>query len=100
MNIDQRNTISRSHFLRSAAILAAGLCVDPMELFAQESPVITIKNAAAKAKIRVHPLRGNLHVLEGSGGNITVFNGPEGLLMVDAGIAVSQNKIMAALSGI
>src|SRR5215469_2224972 len=54
---------------------------------ARESPVITIRNAAATAKITVHRLRGNLSVLEGSGGNITVFTGRDGKVLVDAGIS-------------
>ena len=51
-----------------------------------ESPVITIRNAAATAKIIVHKLRGNLSVLEGSGGNITVLTGRDGKVLIDAGI--------------
>jgi len=54
---------------------------------ARESPVITIRNAAATAKITVHRLRGNLSVLEGSGGNITVLTGRDGKVLVDAGIS-------------
>jgi hypothetical protein len=33
-----------------------------------------------------------LSVLFGSGGNIIVLNGPDGKLLVDAGIAVSKDK--------
>ena len=33
-----------------------------------ESPVVIIRNAAATAKINVTKLRGNVSVLEGSGG--------------------------------
>jgi glyoxylase-like metal-dependent hydrolase (beta-lactamase superfamily II) len=36
----------------------------------------------------------------GSGGNITVLTGPDGKLLVDAGIAVSRPRIQAALDGI
>jgi glyoxylase-like metal-dependent hydrolase (beta-lactamase superfamily II) len=55
-----------------------------------ESPVITIRNAAATAKMNVHKLRGNLSVLEGSGGNITVLTGRDGKVLVDAGISRPQ----------
>jgi glyoxylase-like metal-dependent hydrolase (beta-lactamase superfamily II) len=57
---------------------------------ALESPVITIRNAAANAKINVHKLRGNVSVLEGSGGNITVLTGRDGKVLVDAGISRPQ----------
>jgi glyoxylase-like metal-dependent hydrolase (beta-lactamase superfamily II) len=100
MNIQQKDTISRGHFLRSAGILTAGIMFAPREIFAQTSPVITIIEAAAKDPVTVQALRGNIHVLQGSGGNIAVFNGPDGILMVDAGIAVSQEKIKSALSAI
>ena len=41
-----------------------------------ENPVVIIRNAAATAKINVTKLRGNVSVLEGSGGNITVLHRP------------------------
>src|SRR5262245_62699896 len=60
-------------------------------MFAEaESPVITIRNAAKTAKITVTKLRGNVSVLEGSGGNITVLTGPDGKVLIDAGISRPQ----------
>jgi glyoxylase-like metal-dependent hydrolase (beta-lactamase superfamily II) len=64
------------------------------------SPVNTINAEAAKADITVQRLRGNLSVLMGSGGNIILLTGPDGKLLVDVGIAVSQTKIKAALNSI
>jgi glyoxylase-like metal-dependent hydrolase (beta-lactamase superfamily II) len=64
----------------------------------RESPVITIRNAAAIAKINVHKLRGNLSILEGSGGNITVLSGRDGKVLVDAGI--SRSQVEDALAGL
>ena len=100
MSINEKSTVSRGQFLRSVGIITAGIILTPREIFAQESPVITIIKAAGKDPVTVQALRGNIHVLQGSGGNISVFNGPEGKLMVDAGISVSQKKIMLALAGI
>ena len=65
---------------------------------APESPVIAIRNAAATAKITVHRLRGNVSVLEGSGGNITVLTGRDGKVLVDAGIFRPQ--VEDALAGL
>jgi glyoxylase-like metal-dependent hydrolase (beta-lactamase superfamily II) len=62
-----------------------------------ESPVIIIRKAAATAKINVTKLRGNVSVLQGSGGNITVLTGPDGKLLVDAGITASRPQITEAL---
>jgi glyoxylase-like metal-dependent hydrolase (beta-lactamase superfamily II) len=73
----------------------------PTQGFAQStSPVVKINEAAARADITAQELRGDIRVLFGSGGNITVLTGPEGKLLVDAGIAVSRSKIKAALDGI
>jgi hypothetical protein len=56
-----------------------------------ESPVITIRNAAAGAKINVHNLRRNVSVLEGSGGNITVITGRDDKGMIRAAEANVAN---------
>ena len=57
-------------------------------------------NAAAQAKITVQPIRRNISVLEGSGGNIAVLTGRDGKLLVDAGFAVSREGISRALASI
>jgi glyoxylase-like metal-dependent hydrolase (beta-lactamase superfamily II) len=66
---------------------------------ASASPYSDINLAAASSPITVHPLRGRVRMLEGSGGNIGVLTGPNGMLLVDTGIALSQAKIEAALAG-
>jgi glyoxylase-like metal-dependent hydrolase (beta-lactamase superfamily II) len=65
-----------------------------------ESPVIIIRNAAATAKINVTKLRGNVSVLEGSGGNITVLTGRDGKVLVDAGITASRPQITEAVASL
>lgn len=93
--------ISRRSFLGSAALAAAGAWLAPRSLLAQgESPVTIIRRAAATAKINVQKYRGNIVVLEGSGGNIAVLPGPDGKLLVDAGITASRPAIAEALQGI
>lgn len=61
------------------------------------TPYSTINAAAAASPITVHAVRGGVSMLEGSGGNIGVLVGGDGLLIVDFGIAVSQKKIEDAL---
>ena len=100
MVTSKTNTISRAQFLRSAGLITTGILLMPREIFAQTSPVITIINAAKTAPIITHKLRGGISVLEGSGGNISVFNGADGKLMVDAGISVSKKRIAEALDNI
>jgi glyoxylase-like metal-dependent hydrolase (beta-lactamase superfamily II) len=73
----------------------------PASLLAEvTSPVLLINDDAATAPITVHPLRGNVSVLMGSGGNVAVLNGAAGKLLGDGGIAVSRPRIEAALASI
>jgi glyoxylase-like metal-dependent hydrolase (beta-lactamase superfamily II) len=53
--------------------------------------------APPEAGIRVLPVRGNLFVLMGAGGNITVSVGQDGVLMVDSGAAQASNQVLAAI---
>jgi len=66
---------------------------------ARESPFDVINREAATSEVKERALRGDVHLLEGSGGNIVVLADPQGALMVDAGIAVSKEKIRSALHG-
>ena len=98
MKINPSPEVSRRHFMRLSVVAATGVWLMPRRLFAAaESPVITIRNAAASAKITVTKLRGNVSVLEGSGGNIAVLTGRDGKLLVDAGIPGTRARITDAL---
>lgn len=101
MNTTQSYPISRRHFLISSSVLSAAAVASPWPLFAEdESPVIIIRRAAATAKITTHNLRGNVSMLEGSGGNIAALAGPDGKLLVDAGITASRQVLTEALAAI
>ncbi len=60
----------------------------------------TMIKEAAGAKIQVYPLRRNVSVLQGSGGNIAVLTGRSGKLLVDAGFTVSRPRISDALNSL
>src|SRR6516164_153756 len=93
-------SISRRRFLASTVLATTGYFL-PRRLFAEEeSPVSVIRTAAATARITVQKLRGNVNMLEGSGGNIAVLTGSDGKLLVDAGITASRPGITQALSAI
>ena len=49
------------------------------------------------AEIHVLPVQGNVYMLAGAGGNITVQAGKEGILLVDTGPAPMSDKIFAAI---
>jgi glyoxylase-like metal-dependent hydrolase (beta-lactamase superfamily II) len=73
----------------------------PSKLFTEDLDLVpTMIHAASTTAISVHPLRRNIAVLEGSGGNIAVLTGEDGKLLVDAGFSVSQERIEAALDSI
>ena len=50
--------------------------------------------AAATADIRVLPVRPNVYMLSGAGGNITVLTFREGVLLVDTGSAQMADKVL------
>ena len=78
---------------------AATSGLTPRQAFAEARGLVSlIKDSAATSPIVVHKLRHNVSVLEGSGGNIAVLTGPDGKVMVDAGIGVSRPQLMKALA--
>ena len=48
-------------------------------------------------EIRILKVRGNVSVLQGAGGNITVLTFPEGVTLVDSGTAQMADKVLAAI---
>ena len=90
---------SRRRFFALAG--AGGLLLARRPLFGDDTGIVpTMISAAAKAKIISRPLRRNITVLEGSGGNIAVLAGRDGKLLVDAGFSVSRQAVSGALSSI
>ena len=86
--------------MASGAFAASGW-LTPREVFAEAQGIVDmIKSEAAKAPIDVKTLRNNVSVLMGSGGNIAVLTGPDGKVLIDAGIAVSKPRIQEALDGL
>ena len=96
----QPSASSRYSGVAAAVLIGIGLVTAPAWGTSKPTPYDVINAAAASSPITVHRLRGSVAMLEGSGGNIGVIVGGSGLLMVDAGIAVSEAKIKAALKGL
>ena len=98
----RRHFLSRRGFclccLGSATFAATGGWLTPSQVFAEARNLVDlIRSEAAKAPIKIHKLRGNVSVLEGSGGNIAVLTGRDGKLLVDGGITASRSRITEAL---
>ena len=51
----------------------------------------------AHAEIEVQPVQGNIYMLSGAGGNITLQVGKDGVLMVDTGFAALAPRVMAEI---
>ena len=62
--------------------------------------VPTMLHEGSQAKINVHPIRRNISVLEGSGGNIAVLIGKEGKLLIDSGFTLSKTRLVEALNNL
>ena len=94
--------MSRRRFVVAAVGIAAAVLASPPSISRADDDGIVglIKRSAATDPIVVQKLRGNINVLQGSGGNIAVLPGRDGKLLIEAGIAVSQPRIVEALAGI
>lgn len=79
--------MSRVSF-RAALILAASTGVGAAPVWAQ---------GAEAPAVRILPVRGNVFVLQGAGGNITASVGRDGVLLVDAGSADTTEQVLAAI---
>jgi glyoxylase-like metal-dependent hydrolase (beta-lactamase superfamily II) len=85
--------------MASGTFAATSGWLSPRQAFAQAQGIVDlIRGEAAKTPITVHELRGNVFVLEGSGGNIGVLAAPAGKVLVDAGITASRDRITQALA--
>jgi cyclase len=83
----QRSRVTLVRLLACLA-LAAGL---------PASVTLGAQGAATGSTVRALPVRGNIYVLQGAGGNITVSVGRDGVLLVDSGTAAATDQVLAAI---
>src|SRR4249920_2615626 len=105
MGFSSRDLLSRRGFCLccagGATYAATGGWLTPREAFAEARGLVSlIKDSAAVSPIVTHKLRDNISVLEGSGGNVAVLTGPDGKVLVDAGISVSREQMKKALANL
>ena len=55
-------------------------------------------DAPPQGGLHVQPVRGNIFMLSGAGGNITVDVGTEGVLLVDTGLAAMTDQVLAEIA--
>jgi glyoxylase-like metal-dependent hydrolase (beta-lactamase superfamily II) len=64
---------------------------------AQTPDTETQKQDASSARVHVLPVQGNVYMLTGAGGNITLQTGKDGLVLVDSGLAEMADQTLAAI---
>src|SRR5262249_23222372 len=85
----------------ASAFAASGDWLSPSQAYAEARNILElIRDDAAKASIKVHKLRGDVSILEGSGGNIAVLTGADGKLFIDAGITATRPRILEAANSL
>ncbi len=76
---------------KRACLILAGLAALGGAIFAQQ-------NAAPNPQIRVEPVRGHIYLIGGAGGNIVASVGPDGVLLVDSGLAQNADKVLDTIN--
>jgi len=56
--------------------------------------------APAPGEVEILPVQGNVYMIAGAGGNITVQAGDQGVLMVDTGTAAMSDKVIKAVESL
>ena len=101
MGITRGKLLSRRRLCLCCIGAAAGGWLTPREVFAEARGIVSlIKDSAAVSPIVTHKVRDNITVLEGSGGSVAVLSGPDGKVLIDAGIAVSRPQLTRSLSNL
>ncbi len=78
--------------MRLAGIFAAAfLCANALS---------TVAFAQQSAEVHVWPVRENIYMIVGAGGDVTVQVGKDGILVVDSGLANMSDKVLAAIRSI
>jgi hypothetical protein len=104
MSVAQQHALSRRGFCLCCAA-AVGFAAKggwlPSQAYAEARTIVDlIRDDAANAQIKIHKLRGNVSILEGSGGNVAVLTGPDGKVFIDAGITATKPLILEAVNSL
>ena len=105
MSFRSHHVVSRRGFCVCCAV-AAGLATNgrrltPAGAYAEARDIVdTIRDAAATTPLQLHKLRGNVTVIEGSGGNIAILTGADGKVFIDADITATRPRILEAANSL
>lgn len=82
---------------RVAAIAGLGVLLSVGSVSTQDWAWKPQIPTAVDGQVYVQPIRDNIYLLLGAGGNVTVSAGDDGVLMVDGGTASMSDKVLAAV---
>ncbi len=88
---------ARTATARSLAVLAGLLMLAAQGLVVAQQNPRPLKPAYDDGTMEVIPVRGTVHLVAGSGANISVQVDPDGLLLVDTSAAAMSDKVLAAI---
>jgi cyclase len=96
--------INRRSFLRAAAFTSAAAALHSAAMLSQAAApvdrVTQMRQSSANVPIKVTPLRDNLFLLQGSGGNMVAQTGPDGQLLIDSSFGPAVPRIREALASL
>jgi cyclase len=101
-NIFQSPRQWRAALIIAAAVVAAivgsaGLTRAQQNPNQSSAPPAPPARDYSKAEVHILPVQGNVYMLVGAGGNITVQIGDDGVLLVDTGVVQMSDKVLAAV---
>src|SRR5262249_48788550 len=105
MSTLHQNALSRRGFclccMATATFATTGGRLTPSRAYAEARNIVDLmRDDAAKAPMKIHRLRGNVSILEGSGGNIAGLTGADGKVFIDAGITESRLRLLEAVNAL
>ena len=90
-----REVPGRSQLIRRLFVFAVMVC--SVRLLADGQDGRPKPAATDESTVRILKVRGNVSMIQGAGGNITVLTFPEGITLVDSGAAPMADKVLAAI---
>jgi cyclase len=83
--------------LRTSTVLVACVALFPVHVALAQQPAIT---ASKPVPLQVQQVRPDLSVISGAGGNVVVWSGTDGTVLVDTGLASRATELLETLARI
>ena len=83
--------------LRGTSLLAQQPSSQPQPAAATGNIIQIMRNAGAMTPVKVTPLRDNIALLQGVGGNMVALTGPDGKLLIDSSVDTATQRVNQAL---